>query len=409
MQPRLNRPPAAPKPLGGPTGAAGRPRPVYLDYHATTPVDPRVAAVVLRHMLDDYGNASSTDHTFGDAAAEAVDAAAAQVGALVGARAESVVFTSGATESINLAVQGLAAARRSSGPLRVAVSPTEHAAVLDTCRALARAGLATVRTLSVDGAGRVDLDEIEAACAAGLDLLCVMAANNEVGTIAPVGAVAAAARRHGVAYLCDGTQACGRVPLDVERDGITLLALSAHKMHGPKGVGALVVGSRRLVTPIIHGGGQQRGLRAGTLNTPGIAGFGEACRLRAAERDVDEPAIARRRDRLQDALLREVPEIVVNGDQAARLAGNLHVSFLGCPNAAVIARVRDRLAVATGSACASGIEAPSHVVRAMRLDDDVIDGAVRIGLGKWTTDADVQVAAAVLAEAVADTRRATCA
>lgn len=392
-------------PGGGRSAVGAAPRPIYLDYHATTPVDARVVDVVVGAMRETYGNASSADHTFGDAAASVVERAASHVARLVGARPDSVVFTSGATESLNLAIQGMAAARRSAGPLRVAVSPTEHAAVLDTCAALARAGAASVRVLEVDRRGQVDLGEIDTVCAAGLDMLCVMAANNEVGTLAPVRDLAVIAARHGVAYLCDATQAVGRVPMRFEDDGIALLALSAHKMHGPKGVGALVVRAKQLLTATVHGGGQQRGLRAGTLNTPGIAGLGEACRLRLEEMGTDESATAARRDRMQVTLLDAIPDIVVNGDLSARLAGNLHLSFLGSPNAALVARVRDRLAISTGSACSSGIEAPSHVLRAMRLRDDVVDGAVRIGLGKWTTDGEVEAATSVLAEAVADIRR----
>lgn len=385
---------------------AHRNRPIYLDYHATTPVDERVVEVVVRIMREEFGNASSADHVFGDVASAAVETAAAHVARLVGAQPESVVFTSGATESLNLAIQGMAAARRSAGPLRVAVSPTEHTAVLDTCAALARTGAAEVRLLSVDQHGHVNRHEVEDACARGLDLLCVMAANNEVGTVAPVRDLASIASRHGVAYLCDATQAAGRLPIRLEDDGITMLAFSAHKIHGSKGAGALVIRSKRLLAPVLHGGSQQRGLRAGTLNVPGIAGLGEACRLRGLEMGADEPAIAARRDRLQDLLLSEVPDVVVNGDQASRLPGNLHVSFLRCPNAAVVARVRARLAVSTGSACSSGIEAPSHVLLAMGLSADVLDGAIRLSLGKWTSDTEVEEAAELLASAVAETRRA---
>jgi cysteine desulfurase len=371
--------------------------PIYLDYHATTPVDPRVASLVLHHMTNEFGNAHSVDHVFGDAAASAIDVAAGRVGALVGAEGSQVLFTSGATESINLAIQGFAAVRRKAGPLRIAVSPTEHVAVLDTCSALARVGAATIHVLHVDSHARVDRDEIESQCRQGLDLLCVMAANNEVGTIAPIDDVGTIASRYGVAYLCDATQACGRIALDARRSKITFLVLSGHKIHAPKGVGALVLLSRRLVSPIIHGGEHQHGLRAGTLNVPGIAGLGFACQLRGMEMAIDEPAIQVRRDRLQQLLIGGLPGVVqVNGDQSSRLAGNLHTSFLGCPSGAIVARVRDRLAVATGAACSSGIEAPSHVLRAMELADPVLDGAIRIGVGKWTTDSDIDCAADLL-------------
>lgn len=373
---------------------------IYLDYQATTPVDPRVAALVMHYMTNAFGNASSADHRFGDEAAEAVEVAMQKVGALVGAPPSWVLFTSGATESINLAIQGFAAVRRAARPLRIAVSPTEHMAVIDTCQALVRAGAARVRVLHVDCHARVDLQEIEDVCREGLDLLCVMAANNEVGTVAPVADIAAVARRNGVAYLCDASQACGRIALSVEQDGMTFLALSGHKIHGPKGVGALVTTSKRLIAPLIHGGEHQQGLRAGTLNVPGIVGLGLACELRSAEMSVDEPATGVRRERLQALLVGALDDaITVNGDQTSRLAGNLHISFLGCPNGAIIVRVRDRLAIATGAACSSGVEAPSHVLRAMGLRAPVLDGAVRIGVGKWTTDADIEEAADLLVQA----------
>jgi cysteine desulfurase len=372
-------------------------RRIYLDYAATTPVDPRVAAVVMEYMTTSFGNASSADHEFGDDAARAVEEAAVEVGMLVGAPSSDVVFTSGATESINLVLHGLVAT--SPRPLRVVVSPTEHAAVLDTCRMLARERKIVIQWLTVDAYGRVNLDEIDAACSMGADLLCVMAANNEVGTLTPVPRVAAVAARHGVAYLCDATQACGRVPLHVTDDDITFLALSAHKMHGPKGVGALVSRGTRRLRPMIYGGAQQHGIRAGTLNVPGIAGLGTACRLRRLEMDADEPVIAARRNRMQQRLCEEVSDLIVNGDPIARLSGNLHLSFTGVPNGAVVARVRSRLAVSTGAACSSGIESPSHVLRAMGLSTRALDGAIRVGLGKWTTDEEVDEAVGLLASA----------
>lgn len=375
---------------------------IYLDYHATTPVDPRVAAVVMRYMVDAFGNANSVDHVFGDEAEEAVHQARESVGSLVGAPASDVVFTSGATESINLAIQGFARGALKGRRIRIALSPTEHSAVLETCRVLARDGHAELHFLHVDKAGRIALEEVEAVCRAGIDLLCVMAANNEVGTIAPVSKIADIASGFGVAFLCDATQAVGRIPTNMVQDRTTFLAFSAHKIHGPKGVGALVTPARQLLSPLIHGGEQQWRLRAGTLNVAGIVGLGEACRLRSEEMPIDEPAIAARRDRLHQLLHESVPELVLNGDPLHRLAGNLHVSFPNCPNGAVIARVRDRIAVATGAACSSGIEAPSHVLRAMGLPDSVLNGAIRIGIGKWTTDEEIELAADILSAAWQD-------
>jgi len=376
--------------------------PIYLDYNATTPVDPRVADIVMRYMVEAFGNASSADHSFGDEAQAAVSDAAAQVAALVGSEPESVVFTSGSTESANIALRGLAGAIRASRdrPLRVALMPVEHPAVLDTCADLARQELAELVWLGVDQRARLDLEQLEAACARGLDLACVMAANNEVGTLYPLRQVAAVAHEHGALVFTDATQAAGKIPIDMEEWGIDLAALSGHKIYGPKGVGALVVGGGLRLDPPLTGGGQQRGLRPGTLNVPGIAGLGEACRLRREEMSQDEPRNGELRDLLQELLEANIPSLVVNGDTDHRLAGTLHVSVPGVPNHAIIARVRDRVAISTGSACSSGIEAPSHVLRAMGLNAALLEGALRISLGKFTTGAEVEEAADVLIRAV---------
>jgi cysteine desulfurase len=379
-----------------------QPRRVYLDNHATTPVDPRVRAVVVDHLERTFGNASSADHVFGDEAECAVEAAADEVAALVGASADDVLFTAGATESINLALQGFArwAARRLGRPPRVAVSAVEHRAVLDTARVLEDDGRIKLSVLPVDSCARLDLDHFRRVADAGLDLVCVMAANNEVGTLYPLSTVGAIARQVGAAFLCDGTQAIGKVHIDVAEDGVTFLALSGHKLYGPKGVGALVCAPGAPLDPILFGGGQQRRLRPGTINAPGIAGLGEACRLRRLEMGSDEARVGALRDELQAALRRALPSLVVNGDIDARLAGNLHIAIPGVPNQAVVARLRDRVALATGAACSSGIEGPSHVLRAMGLPRNVQDGALRIGLGKFTTDEDIRTAAAAIIAAV---------
>lgn len=379
------------------TNQAAVASPIYLDYHATTPTDLRVADAVVRHMTRVFGNPSSRDHVFGDEAEAAVADAAENVAELLGAEPREVVFTSGATEAANLALKGLALQARR--PLRIGVTPVEHPAVLDTCRHLADQGLAELTYLRVDGRAQLDLDDFRRSCNAGLDLVAVMAANNEVGTIYPLMALAAIAREHGALIFTDATQAAGKVPLEVSRWGIDLVALSAHKMYGPKGAGALVVTSGIKLRPLIHGGQHQRGLRSGTLNVPGIVGLGEACRLRASEMHMDEPRIASLRDRLEDQLRSGYPELVVNGDVENRLAGNLHVSYPGIPNRALIARLRDRLAVSTSSACSSGIEAPSHVLQAMKLPQDCLEGALRIGIGKFTTNEEIESAAGMLTDA----------
>lgn len=380
-------------------------RPIYFDYHATTPVDPRVAEVILRHMTTDFGNASSVDHAYGDAAQETVSTARRQVAALVGTSHRSVVFTSGATESINLALRGLAyQPRPAARPLRVGVPPTEHKAVLDTCAWLARGGHAVVVGLTVDRHGRLDLGDLEEHCRRGLDLVCVMAANNEVGTITPMDQVGALAARYGVAVLCDATQAAGKISLQRDAWQLTFLALSAHKFQGPKGAGALIVPPDTLIEPLLSGGGHERGLRSGTLNVSGIAGLGEAARLRRLEMAVDEPRIAAERDYLQGRLLKLIPGMVVNGDQNSRLAGNLHFSVPDVPNSAVVARLRRTVALSTGAACSSGIVAPSHVLRAIGLPEDLVKGALRIGLGKFTTREEIDRAAVLIAQAVSEAR-----
>jgi cysteine desulfurase len=248
----------------------------------------------------------------------------------------------------------------------------------------------------VDANGRIDLDFLEQVCDRGLSLLCIMAANNEIGNIYPIQAIGQIAQRYQVPFLCDGSQSVGKIPLNFEEWGITYLAISAHKLYASKGVGALVVRKGYQIEPLIFGGGHQRGMRSGTLNVPGIVGLGEACRLRQAEMAVDERVIAAKRDRLQFLLSDAIPSLVINGDLEHRLAGNLHISVPGVPNSAVIARIRHQLAISTGSACSSGVEAPSHVLRALQLPEDLVTGALRIGIGKFTTDNEIDRAAELL-------------
>jgi len=380
--------------------------PIYLDYHATTPVDPRVADLMLHYMTTEFGNASSTAHIYGDRAAKAVSQARSQVAELVGASAREVIFTSGATESINLAIQGTVLKQiENNNKPRIAFSPLEHKAVLDTCQAIAKKGLAELIHLKVDSQGKLDLEHLEQVCKQGLSLLCVMAANNEVGNIYPVREIGAIARKYEIPFLCDASQAAGKIPIDFEQWGISYLAISGHKFYAPKGVGALIVKKGHQLEPIIFGGGHQKGMRSGTLNVPGIVGLGEACRLRQLEMAEDEKAIALLRDKLQNLLQEKIPNLVVNGDITSRLAGNLHISIPEIPNSAVIARIRDRLAISTGSACSSGIAAPSHVLRAINLSEELIEGSLRIGLGKFTTEEEIEQSAEIISEAVAKIER----
>ncbi len=383
-------------------------KPIYLDYHATTPTDPRVASLMLHYMTEEFGNASSTDHEYGDRAEAAIKQAAKNVADLVGASPREIIWTSGATESINLAIQG-SLSPNPQKPHRIALPPIEHKAVLDTCHALEKRGWAELIYLRVDSKGKLDLDHLEQVCAEGVSLLCVMAANNEIGNIYPIQAIGRIAQRHNIPFLCDASQAVGKIPIQFEEWGITYLAISGHKLYAPKGVGAIVVRKGHHLEPMMFGGGHQKGMRSGTLNVPGIVGLGEACRLRSLEMEADERAIATQRDRLQALLLEKFSNLVINGDVEHRLAGNLHLSIPGIPNSAVIARIRHQLAISTGSACSSGIESPSHVLQALRLPEDIVEGAFRIGLGKFTTDDQVNKAFEVLSDAITQVQQVLCA
>lgn len=378
---------------------------IYLDYHATTPVDRQVADRVYQYMTEEFGNASSVDHEYGDRAESAVKQAAKHVADLVGASPREIVWTSGATEGINLAIQG-SLSPNPQKPHRIALLPLEHKAVLDTCLALEKRGWAELIYLQIDSKGKLDLDHLEQVCAEGVALLCVMAANNEIGNIYPIEEIGRAAQSHNIPLLCDASQAVGKIPIHFEEWGITYLAISGHKLYAPKGVGALVVRKGHHLEPIMFGGGHQKGMRSGTLNVPGIVGLGEACRLRSLEMEEDERAIAAKRDKLQQLLLERVPNLVVNGDEDYRLAGNLHISVPGIPNSAVIARIRHQLAISTGSACSSGVESPSHVLQALRLPEAIVDGALRIGLGKFTTDEEIGRASEILADTVLQIQQA---
>lgn len=313
-----------------------------------------------------------------------------------------ILFTSGATESLNLAIQGTVRRLEQQGQRpRIAVTAIEHKAVLEPCQALAQSDRVNLTVLGVNGQGALDLEAIEDYCQQGLDLLCVMAANNEIGVLNPMAEIGAISQRHGVPLLCDATQALGKVPLQPGQwGGQVLLAGSAHKLYGPQGCGVLVLPRRYGLEPLLHGGGQQGGIRPGTLNLPGIVGFGEACRLRQLEMAEDEARVKALRDRLQQQLHAKIPSLVVHGALQPRLAGTLSCSLPGIPNSALLARLRSQLACSSGSACTVGTPAPSHVLRALGLSSDLLNGAVRLSLGKWTTVAEVDRAAALLTETV---------
>ncbi|KOP25214.1 aminotransferase [Hapalosiphon sp. MRB220] len=371
---------------------------IYLDYHSTTPVDPRVAERVMYYMTTAFGNANSVDHDYGNVAAKAVKQAHQQIAELINASPKEIIFTSGATESINLAIQGHIAQQNT--PAKIIVSPVEHKAVLDTCKALAKKGLVEIIWLKVNQQAQIDLEYLEKVCADGASLLCVMAANNEVGTIYPIQKIGAIASSYNIPFLCDASQAVGKIPINFQDWGITYLAISGHKFYAPKGVGALVVKKGYDLESIIYGGGHQQGIRSGTLNVPGIVGLGEASRLRQLEMKIDESAIALLRERLQNLLLAKIPNLVVNGDLNNRLSGNLHISLPDIPNSAMIARVRHQLAISSGAACSSGVVAPSHVLQAMNLAENITEGALRIGIGKFTTQEEIEKASSVIISAV---------
>jgi cysteine desulfurase len=360
----------------------------YFDYHATTPVDPRVLEAMLPYFTDRFGNAASRNHEFGWAASAAVDAARGQVAALINARPADVVFTSGATESNNLAIKGLVEARRGRGNHVVTVA-TEHPSVLDTCRALERDGL-EVTVLPVGRDGLVDPVEVARVVTERTLLVSVMAANNEIGVLQPIEDIARLCHALGAAFHTDASQAIGKVPFDVEAVGADLVSFTAHKFYGPKGVGALWVRRKSVDVALqMHGGGHERGLRSGTLNVPGIVGLGMACELCRLEGAEEARRLGALRDRLLASLRAQIPDLVVNGSLAHRLPQNLNVSFPGI-DAESLAVAMDGVAISSGSACATGKPKPSAVLRAIGLPDDLAFASLRFGLGRWTSEEGVE-------------------
>ena len=380
--------------------------PVYLDYHATTPVDPRVFEAMRPYFTDVFGNAASRSHVFGMRAAAAVEKAREEVADLVGANAKEIVFTSGATEADNLAVLGAARARRAKGT-HVVVSAIEHRAVLDPCVRLEAEGFRVTR-VAPDRLGRTSADSVASAIAPDTILVTVMAANNEIGTVNAVAEIAALCKSKGVLFHTDAVQAAGKIPLDVHASGVDLLALSAHKICGPKGVGALFVRAsnpRVALDPILFGGGHERGLRPGTLDVPGIVGFGAAAAIARAEGPAESARVGALRDRLWERLRSAVPDATRNGDPAACLPGNLNVRFPGAPSDTVMMETRD-LAVSAGSACTSASVEPSHVLLGIGLTKEEAHESLRFGLGRFTTVEEVDWAASAVAGAVLAVRAA---
>ena len=368
----------------------GAVKPLYLDYHATTPVDPRVLADMLPFFTKQFGNPHSKQHAWGWEARDAVDRARAQVAALINASPSEVVFTSGATESSNLALRGAVDAVPGNHVITVA---TEHKSVLDVCTALGREG-ADVTVLGVASTGLIDLDVLRAALRPDTVLVSVMAANNEIGTLQPMAEIGALAHEYGALLHTDAAQAAGKVSLDVQAMHIDLLSLTGHKFYGPKGCGALFVRRmkpRLALPPQLLGGGQENGLRSGTLNVPGIVGLGRAAELCRIEMPDESSRLGALRDRLLDGLRRRIADVRVNGTLDRRLPHNLHVSFPGVEGERLLMALGD-LAVSTGSACSSGSQAPSHVLEAIGAATEDAGASVRFGLGRSTTIEDVDFA-----------------
>ncbi|HUI11125.1 MAG TPA: cysteine desulfurase family protein [Bacteroidota bacterium] len=374
--------------------------PVYLDNQATTRVDPRVIDAMIPLMDRDYGNAASIQHEFGWRAEAAVEQARARVGALVGALPGEIVFTSGATESINIALKGAALGSRSRAA-RIITAVTEHRAVLDTCLRLEEAGFEVVR-LPVDGEGMVDPDDVRRALTPGTILVSIMAANNEIGTIAPVAAIAAICREQGVIFHTDATQAAGKIPLDMQAMGIDLLSFSAHKMHGPKGVGALALSARTpplRLAPILDGGGHEQGLRPGTLNVPAIAGFGVAADIARVSMAEEGARAGRLRDLLVGGITGSVEGARLNGHPTARIPQNANICFPGARADAIMMAMKD-VAVSAGSACSSASPEPSHVLLALGLSREETLSSLRLGLSRFTTEEEIEYAVRRVAETV---------
>ena len=388
-------------------------RPIYLDSHATTPVDPRVLDEMLPYFGAEFGNASSADHLYGAAAAEAVERARERIAGAVGARsATEIVFTSGATESNNTALAGTVQRRKrggsgsAQGRPHVITCTAEHKAVLDVAGHLEASGAADVTRVPVDGDGLADPADVEAAITGRTALISVMMANNEVGTVQDIAGIGRIAADRGVVLHTDAAQAVGHVPVDVARMGIGLMSFSAHKMYGPKGVGALYVRGLRprvAVDPVLRGGGQERGMRSGTLNVPGIVGFGAAARIAALEMDAEGRRHAAQASRMIGAF--EAAGGLLNGHRTRRLARNVSVCFPGIESRAVINSVSKELAVSAGSACTTASVEPSHVILAMGLGEARAHSSIRIGLGRFTTDDEVGRSADLIAGAVGSLRR----
>lgn len=374
--------------------------PIYLDNNSTTPMDPRVLEAMTPYFLEDFGNAASRNHPFGWKAEEAVDYAREQVAKLIGADPKEIIFTSGATEGDNLGIKGVYEMYASKGN-HIITATTEHKAVLDTCKHIEKSG-GEVTYLEVKADGLIDLKELEAAIKPTTILIAIMYANNEIGVIQPVRAISAIAKKNGVLFFTDAVQAVGKIPVDVNKDGIDVMAFTAHKMYGPKGVGALYVrrkNPRVKVTAQMDGGGHERGMRSGTLNVPGIVGFGKACEICMNEMEVDTKRIIILRDKLENELMK-LEEAYINGSKEYRLPHVTNISFKHVEGEGLLMGFNKNIALSSGSACTSASLEPSYVLKALGLGDDLAHSSLRFGLGRFTTEEQIDYTVNAISETV---------
>jgi cysteine desulfurase len=380
--------------------AKGIKLPIYMDNQATTPMDPRVLEEMLPYFMEKFGNAASRNHSFGWAAEEGVETARERIAKLVGATTKEIIFTSGATESDNLAIKGVAEMYREKGN-HIITAVTEHKAVLDTCKRLEKYGY-RVTYLPVQKDGLIDLDDLKRAMDDKTILVSIMFANNEIGVLQPVAEIGKLCHERGVVFHTDATQAVGKVPVDVIKQNIDLASISGHKMYGPKGVGALYVrrkNPRVQVSPIIDGGGHERGMRSGTLNVPGIVGLGKACAIATEEMAKESCHLAGLRNRLRDRIMNKLDEVYINGSMEHRLPGNINISFAYVEGESLLMGIND-IAVSSGSACTSATLEPSYVLKALGAGDDLAHSSIRFGLGRFNTEAEVDYVADRVIETV---------
>jgi cysteine desulfurase len=374
--------------------------PIYMDNHATTPVDPRVLQAMTPFFTNVFGNSASRNHSFGWEAEEATEKARKQIASIIGATAKEIVFTSGATESNNLAIKGVAEMYAEKGN-HIITAATEHKAVLDTCKRLEKDGV-RVTYLPVQQNGLVDLDQLRAAITDKTILITIMYANNEIGVLQPIAEIGKLAKERGILFHTDATQAVGKVPVDAAKDNIDLMSISAHKMYGPKGVGALYVRRRNprvQLTAQIDGGGHERGMRSGTLNVPGIVGLGAACEFAQKEMPEESKRMSYLRDKLKDRLLAGLDEVYINGTMEHRLPNNLNISFAYVEGESLLMGIND-VAVSSGSACTSATLEPSYVLKALGAGDDLAHSSIRFGLGRFNTEEEVDYVAAKVVDVV---------